>query len=249
MEDWDTLEAGTAGVVDTDLGEGIRHSHECGNGAERRGLASWDPLARLEKNVLGERKAMTEHDQMEALLSINAGTMGNDAASNAALRRTYRTARKAKKRRVNDAMARGLGKGIQIAEATEEDVAVARAAFRNSMVADRKARHKETDAFSKLRSGSIFGQKTDKRERRKSSVQAQTMPSSEKLNRTTLFASSKGIASIGQESVLNDPPIRLIPIVCKDDKEGSLKTSKSGVKKIERCSALSALDAYGSDTD
>eukprot|EP00584_Thalassiosira_punctigera_P006759 CAMPEP_0172542018 /NCGR_PEP_ID=MMETSP1067-20121228/12711_1 /TAXON_ID=265564 ORGANISM="Thalassiosira punctigera, Strain Tpunct2005C2" /NCGR_SAMPLE_ID=MMETSP1067 /ASSEMBLY_ACC=CAM_ASM_000444 /LENGTH=214 /DNA_ID=CAMNT_0013328171 /DNA_START=200 /DNA_END=840 /DNA_ORIENTATION=+ len=94
VEEFDTAEAGTGGVIDTEIGNGIL---EYKNG---RVLDAPDGTALnlLEKSAAGHRKAQTEHEHMTSLIELNA-KMGEDADANASIRAAFRKDRKAKRRR------------------------------------------------------------------------------------------------------------------------------------------------------
>jgi len=123
VEEFDTVDAGTLGVIDTDVGNGIVPSsslcHDSSSCHRRTAVDNSNndknnPLEKLETRMTGERKAMTERDAMELLLTHNKSTMFDDASSNSALRSTYRNVRNAKRRRLRNAQDVGLGKGIEL---------------------------------------------------------------------------------------------------------------------------------------
>lgn len=162
VEEFDTTEAGTAGVIDTDVGAGIIPS----SGADSSTVDS--NLSRLERTAAGERKAQTEYGRLESIQHLNDSTTKDDAASNANLRATYRKARQGRKRRIGDAEAIGLGRNIELAEVTTEDGVMSKEIFASRKVIDGKARKRERDSFQAVRSGSIFDKVKPRKSKRQS---------------------------------------------------------------------------------
>ncbi len=153
IEEFDTAKAGSLGVIDTDFGNSIHaFSNTKGIDAKCNNLSAIDIL---QKEKIGERKAMTERDAMETLLKLNDSTMLNDATSNSELRSNYRRMRKAKKRRLDDAKIKGLGMGIELSSSTTKDKLFARRAF-DEKSRDLKSRKVEKERLYELRAGSIF---------------------------------------------------------------------------------------------
>lgn len=236
VEEFDTVAAGTAGIIDTDLGNGIIEGNETVDAAV--GHAS-KALAKLEKSVMGEREAMSERDQMATLLKLNEGSMWDDAASNASLRATYRSVRKAKKRRFCAAAAAGLGKGIEISDPLENDASKARCAFRDGKSSsDKRARSREKDSFFQLRSQSIFGKNSQSKGR---------------LGLHHTFSSPNGETLSKVESGFNAPrrsktnterPVREIEVGGSEE-----KNEKKCTVDMAHSSAFDALADYGSDSD
>lgn len=161
VEEFDTAAAGTAGVIDTEFGNGILEYRDGGLvDAPDDGPAAAAPgLGQLEKRVAGHRKAQTEHERMTSLLALNSWK-GEDADANAAVRASFRKDRKAKRRRLGEAGRMGLGRGIELlAEGAEEDAARAREAMgrRRREREAGSARRKEAARFRSAGAGSIFG--------------------------------------------------------------------------------------------
>ena len=142
VEEFDTTEAGTAGVIDTDVGAGIIPS----SGADSSTVDS--NLSRLERTAAGERKAQTEYGRLESIQRLNDSTTKDDAGSNANLRATYRKARQGRKRRIGDAEAIGLGRNIELADVDTADDATSKEVFAQRIVVDGKARKQEKRFFS-----------------------------------------------------------------------------------------------------
>eukprot|EP00592_Proboscia_alata_P005389 CAMPEP_0194372900 /NCGR_PEP_ID=MMETSP0174-20130528/21306_1 /TAXON_ID=216777 /ORGANISM="Proboscia alata, Strain PI-D3" /LENGTH=436 /DNA_ID=CAMNT_0039151663 /DNA_START=13 /DNA_END=1323 /DNA_ORIENTATION=- len=175
IEAFDTLEAGTAGVVDTDTTDNCRHSivryrdlghGEGGNASISAGEISIDnPISQLERSSHGERVVMSESLHVQSLLKLQKRTMYDDGASNATLRNVFRANKKSKKRKLGEADARGLGKGIELSDKISiDDVVLAKKIFAKKSMFDNEdeyRRHrvcceKEEKSFFKTRSGSIF---------------------------------------------------------------------------------------------
>ena len=165
LEEFDTLEAGTAGVIDTEISNSIISSYKL-NCVAADGKSVNEDLARLERTAVVERIAQTEFERLQNILSLNEATSKDDAASNAFLRSTYRLDRKGNKRRLREAASIGLGTGIQLSEPLEGDVAVSKEAFLEAKAGDRNARKLERSAFKSVRTSSIFGVATTNRKRR-----------------------------------------------------------------------------------
>ena len=131
VEEFDTADAGTHGVVDTEYGNGIlryENGRVEGPGVDAKNdiidaaaasssppstSASSSMLRLLEKDVVGHRKSQTEHERMSTLLRINS-RMIDDAHANASVRKSFRADRKAKRRRIERASDLGLGGGIEL---------------------------------------------------------------------------------------------------------------------------------------
>ncbi len=153
VEEFDTANAGSLGVIDTEFGDGI-HTY-----SDIKGIHAKDDtvsaIDKLQKEKVGERKAMTERDAMQILMQHNESTMLDDSMSNSELRSNYRKMRKAKKRRLDDAKSKGLGMDIELSTSTKGDAKVARNAF-DAKSRDVKSRKVEKQKFSNLRASSIF---------------------------------------------------------------------------------------------
>jgi len=148
-EEWDVAEAGSLGIIDTESGRG---------GILREGSSS-QGINLLEKRAAGKRKVLTEIERMQELIRSSGDRGWNDSGRNAGLRATYRTERKAKRRRIKEAKNLGLGEGIEILPGTAVERAQALLAFEDDNVRHRKISQKEKNTFYKLRSSSIFGVK------------------------------------------------------------------------------------------
>jgi hypothetical protein len=169
VEEFDSAEAGTHGVVDTEFGNGIlQYKNGKVEGevaaATTTTLAS-NSLQLLEKNVAGHRKVQTEHEHMTSLLKLNS-KMSDDADANASLRSAFRKDRKAKRRRLEEAAGLGLGRGIELKERNDEDMTLAKFTMDRSRKMERSGRSSahqlENDRFRNARRGSIFSSKSSR---------------------------------------------------------------------------------------
>ena len=242
MEEFDSIEAGTHGVIDTDLGPGINPFN---NGKivvssldSNLKAANMGALSLLEKNAAGHRKNLTEHEQMCSLLQLNS-KMEEDADANAALRASFRKDRKAKKQRLGDAVNMGLGRGIELSGVTEDDVMGAKNAMqmRNSRwEAGGRAHQSEKETLRKMRTGSIFASPKNSytfKFDRKREVQ---------LKEKTMTKSSVDGVSDGRNQ---KKKIVIKPLKSKIVSQKSVKDPTS----TSASDALSALSNYGSDSD
>lgn len=155
-EEFDTVDAETLGVIDTEDGNNKIHKVTNNDGScSSAPSKTVSAIDKLEQEQLGERKATAEKDAMEFLLNQNEKTMLDDGLSNSKLRDRYRSVRNAKKRRLGEASAKGLGMGIELYESNSADAKVARAAF-NDNIRDGKSREAEKQKFASIRTSSIF---------------------------------------------------------------------------------------------
>jgi hypothetical protein len=227
IEEFDSAEAGTHGVIDTDVGGGI---YQFKNGKllgtdEGEGDVA---LHALEKSARGERKALTQREQMESLIRLN-NKMGEDADANASLRALYRKERKAKKRRFEAAKNLGLGRGISLDGETQQDVISARNAMdlRDQQRERTQASGSEKAKFRSIRSGSIFAPPKSKSSR-----------GSKRPNKSTASSSS------AQLKPDTDGTVKVFPNNIKSGTKITVKEAKSSDP-----GAISALADYGSDSD
>jgi len=163
VEEFDTVENQSLGVMDTEYGHAI---HNFTNGRiVKDGIVDGDGdgdndddniIDKLQNHIMGKRKAMTEHDAMVMLMERNHSTMYDDAFSNSNLRAGYRVQRKQKKKRVEHATKLGLGGGILLEgdNGNGGDVALSRSVFEGKRMHHAKAR--EVQKFRAIRQG-IFG--------------------------------------------------------------------------------------------
>ncbi|KAL9178951.1 hypothetical protein ACHAXT_011924 [Thalassiosira profunda] len=238
VEEFDSAEAGTRGVIDTDFGNGIL---EYKNGKLDAPDDADGNLHRLESHVAGHRKAQTEHEHMESLIGLNAKLL-EDADANASIRATFRKDRKAKKRRLGEAAGLGLGKGIELAEGRAEDAALAQRAMRSREGG--RALQSEKDRFRSVRAGGIFGAKGSPTKKKKSS-------GGRRAGESDAAASSgqgKARGSGAADDATKPMPKRKIPI-CTQPLGGQPKVAVTSPPSPDQ-GALAALSGfYASDSE
>lgn len=254
VEEFDTTDAGTAGVIDTDVGNGIIPS----SGADSSTRTVDSNLSRLERTAAGERKAQTEHGRLESIQRLNDSTTKDDAGSNANLRATYRKARQGRKRRIGDAEAIGLGRNIELADINTADDTTSKEIFAQRIVIDGKARKRERDSFQAVRSGSIFDEVKPSRNQRQNRGNVKTDDgvdnhsieekprSGPKPKRRLVLKSSLLRYCPGQDECI---PIEERPSSSPPEIQAKKSNGDDGTSEGEEMkSGLNALlDGYGSD--
>ena len=238
VEEFDSAEAGTLGVIDTDAGTGI-YQYEKGKLLGADGKSEDAPLHALEKTARGERLAMTEHEQMESLYKLNT-RMNEDADANALLRSSYRKERKAKKRRFEDAKKMGLGLGISLVGQTEEDVANAKVTIglRDYEREKYEAHCSEKEKLSGIRSGGIFTSSTQKQGKK---------PQRSRSHRNRTKHSTK--TGTAKSSIEDEIKERKRIVLYPPHINGETQIEVKAIKHESCSSAISALAEYGSDSD
>jgi len=154
---------------------------------------------------------MSERKQMEELIKLKTAN-ADDAASNAELRAIFRSKKKKRKLRMEETASLGLGKGIIIDDANNQEVIASKLAFQNKKKTHSKARKKEKENFKRIRSSSIFnGCKTNSYQK----------PNSRETTRT--FLSNKSVdkppASISKSSATSDTSCVLMFSMYNSDTE------------------------------
>ncbi|KAL7474384.1 hypothetical protein ACHAW6_000359 [Cyclotella cf. meneghiniana] len=236
VEEFDSLEAGTHGVIDTDVGAGI-YQYKDGKLLDAEGDGGDAALHPLEKMARGQRKALTEHEQMESLIRINS-KMEGDSDANAYLRAEYRKERKAKKCRLEDAKSRGLGRGIFLDNETGEDVATAREAMniRDQQREMIQAYVSEKKRFSRIKGGGIFS--SHKRHTSKA------MLGSDK-NKRDEPSIHKSAETVTEDRTRAKKKIK----VCPQNTENRTQIEVKEIKSNSCQGVISALADYGSDSE
>jgi len=234
VQEFDTQEAETAGVIDTEYGNKLVPASGSQKGA----------LSRLESVASGARKSMTERDELESLMNVSNKTFLNDAGSNAALRSTFRADRNKKKRRLQDAKALGWKEGMELAEETDADLASARGTTFG------KGKDTEQENFRSLRKSSIFGgvrKRKSKRRRSEDTARPDEARSSSSHSQSVSTSENSGASPIvKKEGNVEKKRIRLVPSGNKlerDNKEAALENTNKD------SSLASLLAEYGSDSD
>ncbi|EED94541.1 predicted protein [Thalassiosira pseudonana CCMP1335] len=248
VEEFDSAEAGTHGVIDTDIGAGIyqyKNGKVAVSSLDTTEENECDILHLMEKHATGRRKAITQHEQMESLMQLNS-KMGEDADANAAVRASFRKDRKAKRQRMADAASIGLGKGIELSSTTGEDTARAKHAM------DIQRRHRESGRalqsekgkFQSVRSGSIFSSSQAKSSRRKWD-RRQELPNIGQSEFKVAAATTTTITTTTAKSNMR----RKIVICPQSTKNETRMQTQKSPSPAPTSSALSALADYGSDSD
>lgn len=246
VEEFDSAEAGTLGVVDTDAGAGIyqyKNGKLMGADDEKEDVA----LQALEKAARGERKAMTEHEQMENLYKTNL-RMVEDADANSSLRKGYRKERKAKKRRFEDAKKLGLGRGISLIGESTQDIVDSKITIglRDHEREITQARSSEKERLGSIRSGSIF---SSKKQKRSQSQQHSHRHRQRNENENSISGSRIPDAKIGNSNAEKEgTPKKKIIISRRSNNKGTTHLEVKETKSNSNC-ALSALGNYGSSSD
>jgi len=150
VEEFDTIEAQSIGVIDTDNGNAITSNSEVS-------LTSINPLSKLETRIAGERKALSDRDSLEFLIKHNHNTSFDDGANNSMLRSVYRSDRKAKKRRFESASKLGLGESFELYDHLSEDQVQAKLVFKHK--SSSSSVEKEKRRFRNIRTESVFSSK------------------------------------------------------------------------------------------
>jgi coiled-coil domain-containing protein 130 len=139
VQEFDTVEAGTVGVIDTE------------NGNRLVGSADRNSLLHLETVATGKRKAATERDALETLMKVNGKTFGEDVSNNAIIRKCFRSDRNEKKARVKEGVKLGWAEGMEVLSGDLlQDVILAK----STTFSDGKAT--EQQKFRQLKTASIF---------------------------------------------------------------------------------------------
>lgn len=243
IEEFDSAEAGTYGVIDTEFGNGIlqyKNGKVVGEAATTATAQTTNSsLQLLEKNAAGHRKAQTEHEYMTSLIKLNS-KMGEDADANSNLRSMYRKDRKAKKRRLGKAASLGLGRGIEITEGNhEDDTTLAKLTMDMRARKDRSssAHQVEKERFRDARRGSIFASIKPTNSRHVKT----------KRSRNAAAKTTYAHAAVGK---IMGGPKQQIPIECKQSQSSSVKPAAENVAKAASVGALAALSScYASDSD
>uniref|UniRef100_A0A7S2LH83 Uncharacterized protein n=1 Tax=Leptocylindrus danicus TaxID=163516 RepID=A0A7S2LH83_9STRA len=156
QEEFDTIEAGSLGVIDTDVGNGILPSAMV-KGKGSLNIDANDDIAIMERQNASIRRANNQMDQLKQVYKFQRECMLDDAASNSKLRTAFRVDRKAKKKRQLNASALGLGRGIELSDEIDDDGKIAKGAFDQSFhIQHLKVVKREKNTFQRVRTESIF---------------------------------------------------------------------------------------------
>jgi hypothetical protein len=109
-----------------------------------------DPAERGMGRLERKQAALTQRQELEALLKANEVTRRNDADGNAAIRANFRSQRKGKKHGLQEGVALGWRPGVALSSGTIQDQVHAKSA----MYGDGK--RQEQERMAKLRQSGIF---------------------------------------------------------------------------------------------
>ncbi len=142
----------TSSTVGSAGGDGVLSQRRAMRGDEE------NPIDLLDRQAHGQRQSITELQQLEALQKVQMVNWKDDAANNATLRAKYRMKRNAKRKRQEDAIRIGLGRGIELPEKTELLSKEAKVSFAVSRMTRAAAHAKENEQkrFFNVRTQSIF---------------------------------------------------------------------------------------------
>lgn len=236
VEEFDSAEAGTIGVIDTEFGNGILQYKNGKLEGEEATTTPSNSLQLLEKNVVGYRRVQTEYEHMTSLLKLNS-KMGDDADANASLRSGFRKDRKAKKRRFEEAVGLGLGRGIELKAGNDEDASLAKRTMDMHRREENSCRaHQiENNKFREARRGSIFQSK-----------QKSKQNNGRIKNKSGQIAATKSCAKHRKMFT----PNQQLPIGQQKPTSPSVKPAKGKASTVVSESSLAALSScYASDND
>lgn len=235
VQEFDTVEAGTAGVIDTE------------NANRLVGSADRNSLLHLETVATGKRKAATERDALETLLKVNGKTFGEDVSNNAIIRKSFRNDRNDKKARVKEGVKLGWAEGMEVISGDLlQDIVLAK----STTFSDGKTT--ERQKFRQLKTASIFATGA------KQTLAA--IPTTEPVRSQSLRMSSQRDASPKPDSVTsfeernfsNHPTSAASSLKQKKKLRLNAAGGKVTVVGSEPPSIATSLDlltAYGSDSD
>ncbi len=160
-----------------------------------------NPLEALEKNVVGKTRGLTELEELEGLVKLNQ-TFLEDADQNASIRKSFRSGRREKKRRLMGGQQLGFH-NIALLPTNDSDVLQAKETSYGMASRDEQSR------FRQVKRSSIFGKNRKPTTRQKTKPQTfapDLVPSSEgskvvssKVFRKTKVKISGGVLSVADE--------------------------------------------------
>ena len=145
VKDFDTKEAGTSGVIDTNIGNKILSPRDGPIDTSEFALDSLQTIA------IGKARALTEQDQLKELLQANKKAYMEDFSNNSEIRASFRLDRKQKKRRLTAASKLGWSGEMELlSEDTTDDIVAAKS------MTYKNGKYEESKRFLSLRKSSIF---------------------------------------------------------------------------------------------
>ena len=251
QEEFDTIEAGSLGVIDTDVGNGILPSAVVRSNGSLNVDANED-IAIMERQNAGVRNANNQIDHLKQVYKFQREHMLDDAASNSKLRATFRVDRKAKKKRQLGASALGLGRGIELSDAINDDKKVAKGAFDESFqIQHLKVVKREKKTLQRVRTESIFSnQRTIKVRRGRNINRSGAEGIAVKVEGKTSNSERKNDYSAPSSTTMPDVITSNTEVHDKmklRSKNEIFEDYPSANDSLEGVSALSALADYDSD--
>ena len=131
------------------------------DGMEEYPTATRDPIETGVERLQRKKAALTQQQELQALLAANEVTHKNDADGNATIRATFRRDRSTRKRRLRDGAALGWRPGMALVGGTIQDQVQAKSATYGN------CKRQEQERLTKLRQSGIFGDSVDDKEHRK----------------------------------------------------------------------------------
>jgi coiled-coil domain-containing protein 130 len=232
VQEFDTTEAGTAGVIETNLG-----NKSFPSSTEPHHITEFvTALDRLQTIATNRVKILSEHEQLKELLTVNASAYLFDSSNNATIRANFRVDRKHKNDRLMSASKLGwkVGMELLLGDTTEEILAAKSMTFRSG-------KQQESSKFLSLRRSSIF-QGTVNAKKRKQRIEFG--PAYHTANKdepapikvTSIQSPETVEPKICRKARVITPHLRLIAV--------AVATSQSNP-----LSSLHALACYDSDSD
>jgi coiled-coil domain-containing protein 130 len=209
-----------------------------------------EALDRLEMMARGQRKAMSEMDQLRALQKSNERCFSQDSDMNAAVRATFRVERNDRKRKRKAAEALGYREGISLMDGVVDDTLDAR------LTTFGDCREMERKKLREARTSSIFAGTKKRRTRRK--IKHGTLKSDQAMPDGITSSSSVARQTASTLSQSGNLPSKLLVHVDKRQmgKKAVLAVHRKPVAIASEsppdagkqyASALDALADYGSD--
>ena len=256
VEEFDTIEAQSLGVIeigDDNCTKGIVPFTMNDKEKEMINDNVCNPIDKLENVASGKRKALSERDQMEALINIQSHVMLNDADSNSIIRSKYRTKRIDRKKRMEETNSYGLGKGILLGEKKVLNKSdICSLINRKECVQRRKQikmKDDERNRWLKLRSKSIFAHDSSikahtisRKQRSKNKNNSSTSTKKQLMNKvSSSHVSSQGIYRHCADNMKKKKG--------NDVKSMILEEKKGLTSQLQQLTSLDDVMNYSSDGD
>jgi len=209
-----------------------------------------DVLSKLETAARGQRKTMSDIEQLQQIQKFKEKIFLQDADANASIRNTYRQERNRSKKRRREAEALGYREGIVLADPAPVDSQSARQITFGSSRGSQKKR------FHQARSSSIFLKSSVSKGNRKARTHNARSAASTLTKPDRVTSSPPSVSPIVKEDVsesdnsLRGGKKRLIIGQVTGNQRVNVKVSslENTTTKNQTWSAVDALAEYGSDT-